>query len=1008
MADLECHAEKCHSSSMTQILRYRIAGRAGTFNIEITNYDTFGDALSQINARHDLALTQICVDDATSALDDLVVDWNGPEVVVVVQGAAAAPGHDYPDVPDSEVFESVISIAAVPEEEISLRVPLPELRRQLLRDEASGRIRIYTTATYESLTVGRSDLGVGEGTGYDEIVRVVRSGLRLPEDAECFLFLSTGVPFLPKIGGRPNTPGDLFRACEDVKRKIYGVVTRTGVEQRWLRDPVSEVCYCPLPVVSGDPSGTLRGPIGFGHDASDRMSFLLSPVVESTEVGYTRIACLLGYIASGGSRTNDLLRALVRYTDFAPLISGVHRLATSKEPVTGLTIMSITAGLHTLFSQLLPEDLDPRFVFNYALHCVCWLVHLPIDDVPNEIGGMCVERTGKPSGDAFEVYLHRAGLKDQSIYRRDQDRSSDILVCTFDRPADFIVIKTIFDHHVSFKPIPPLSARARSEVTFIQYTQNRTILGFPGMCRHPDGFTVKDPRLGVFKEVHLEDLARFIQKRGGEESEILILPSDVQEVIVVCVDCSGSMYNELNGHTFSKRPRYLPVGDEMQAVPGNPTRMDIAHQYLTTFADRLYGFRVPCLLSLVTFSSAVKRVSGFSPISADFDAGISRLKAGGGTMLWDAIEDARAQLEAVRATGRYVNAQHYRILVFSDGLDGGSTSTKIELANRILATEILVDSVHLTTVGEESSDLARLSKITGGFSFMPPDPSVGLRIFEKESFLSARLRPDRDRRKVGMTEETFGAVKPAFEGTIENTSLLHVTRGNLRFQTPAHALSQEARASVKHMGRGRRVLDELRQIVLDPIPCVEVYIQQSDIFEWRALIEGPDGTPYGGHIWPLTLIFGDQYPAEAPLLRFSVIPYHMNVSEDGIVCIGITNPYTQTVSVRNILSAVRVMFQNPQALLAVQIEKRWNYNNCREEYDTTVAESAGEPNLGMRSWFIGAEVLDDPHFAEAHGAVPPPVIPDVRLPAYPTIPDVMRIFDGEGSLIAGIDPDDIL
>jgi ubiquitin-protein ligase len=247
----------------------------------------------------------------------------------------------------------------------------------------------------------------------------------------------------------------------------------------------------------------------------------------------------------------------------------------------------------------------------------------------------------------------------------------------------------------------------------------------------------------------------------------------------------------------------------------------------------------------------------------------------------------------------------------------------------------------------------------------------------------------------------------SFEENITNTSLIHVSSRDKKFQTGVYALSQDARATAKQKGRGRRVLNELRQIILNPIPGVVVYLLEHDIFEWKVFIEGPGDTPYGGHIWPLGVIFGDGYPAEPPLLRFSTIPYHMNVSEDGIVCISIvTTQYVQTVAVSDILWAICDMFRNPQERLAVQIEKLWDYREFQEEYIWKAEESGENTNDDMETELIAVKITDDPKFLVTAGPAPPPVAfrdPDPLAP-----PEPVRLYDDTAKFLVDLGESEIL
>jgi hypothetical protein len=79
------------------------------------------------------------------------------------------------------------------------------------------------------------------------------------------------------------------------------------------------------------------------------------------------------------------------------------------------------------------------------------------------------------------------------------------------------------------------------------------ILFLPG-CPNPNGIRVLSPRSGFPTAVDVEDLARFIRAREGDEVPLLTWPHQITEVIVVCLDCSGSMFTELDGTLFSSEP----------------------------------------------------------------------------------------------------------------------------------------------------------------------------------------------------------------------------------------------------------------------------------------------------------------------------------------------------------------------------------------------------------------------------------------------------------------------
>ena len=89
---------------------------------------------------------------------------------------------------------------------------------------------------------------------------------------------------------------------------------------------------------------------------------------------------------------------------------------------------------------------------------------------------------------------------------------------------------------------------------------------------------------------------------------------------MVCFDRSGSMCCDLNGNS--------------KPSPEEPTRLTIATQYLTSFVNKTYGYRVPCILGLIVFNHELDYRCHLSPLIPDFeDNGLKGIEAQGTTHL---------------------------------------------------------------------------------------------------------------------------------------------------------------------------------------------------------------------------------------------------------------------------------------------------------------------------------------------------------------------------------------
>jgi ubiquitin-protein ligase len=53
-------------------------------------------------------------------------------------------------------------------------------------------------------------------------------------------------------------------------------------------------------------------------------------------------------------------------------------------------------------------------------------------------------------------------------------------------------------------------------------------------------------------------------------------------------------------------------------------------------------------------------------------------------------------------------------------------------------------------------------------------------------------------------------------------------------------------------------------------------VSEDDIFLWEALIQGPEGTPFEGGIFPAELKFPKDYPLAPPTMKFLCDVWHPN------------------------------------------------------------------------------------------------------------------------------------
>lgn len=75
----------------------------------------------------------------------------------------------------------------------------------------------------------------------------------------------------------------------------------------------------------------------------------------------------------------------------------------------------------------------------------------------------------------------------------------------------------------------------------------------------------------------------------------------------------------------------------------------------------------------------------------------------------------------------------------------------------------------------------------------------------------------------------------------------------------------------------KRLFSEYKHLTQDPPEGITAGpVTEDDLFVWEALIEGPEGTPYEGGIFPAELKFPKDYPLMPPTMRFLCEIWHPN------------------------------------------------------------------------------------------------------------------------------------
>ncbi|OAA41690.1 ubiquitin-conjugating enzyme [Metarhizium rileyi] len=173
---------------------------------------------------------------------------------------------------------------------------------------------------------------------------------------------------------------------------------------------------------------------------------------------------------------------------------------------------------------------------------------------------------------------------------------------------------------------------------------------------------------------------------------------------------------------------------------------------------------------------------------------------------------------------------------------------------------------------------------------------------------------------------------------------------------PGHHVLSQASSSLDNMAQStahRRLLQEYRALTNSPPEGITAGpVSEDDLLHWECLIQGPEGTPFEGGVFPAELRFPKDYPLAPPTMKFLADMWHPNVYPSGLVCISILHPpgddpnhyehaserWSPIQSVEKILISVMSMLAEPNDESPANVEAAKMWRERRAEYENKVRD----------------------------------------------------------------------
>jgi ubiquitin-protein ligase len=114
---------------------------------------------------------------------------------------------------------------------------------------------------------------------------------------------------------------------------------------------------------------------------------------------------------------------------------------------------------------------------------------------------------------------------------------------------------------------------------------------------------------------------------------------------------------------------------------------------------------------------------------------------------------------------------------------------------------------------------------------------------------------------------------------------------------------------------------------------------EDDLFNWEAILKGPEGSPYEGGRFQLAVEIPSEYPFKAPIIKYITKIYHPSIKkDDGSICGEVFSEWKPSIKIMDVLKDLLQMMGAPDSKSPLEPEIGRQLQENPAEFNKTAKE----------------------------------------------------------------------